>query len=216
MNTTVEKTLQMPTAVLIVRELEAALKAEEKKRQYFYETIDETKKMEFINGEVYFQSPAKLRHTAAVGHLYKLLNTYVALHKLGFVGFEKTLVSLSRNDYEPDICYFDTAKAKKFKSDQMQFPVPNFVVEVLSESTERHDRVTKFNDYAAHGVKEYWIIDAKGKFVEQYELQDGDFQLLSKSKDGLIESVAVDGFAVQIKAIFNEADNLAALKKIVS
>lgn len=206
----------MPNAVLFARKLDAALKLEQKKRQEFYREIDEGRKMEFINGEVYFQSPAKLRHTTAVGHLYSLLNAYVSVHGLGFVGSEKMLVSLTRNDYEPDICYFSPLKAKGFKSDQIQFPAPDSVVEVLSESTERRDRTTKFRDYAAHGISEYWIVDAKNRVVEQYELKGEEYLLLLKSKDGLIESVSLKGFAIPIKAVFSNRENMAALKKIVA
>ncbi|MDZ4705178.1 MAG: Uma2 family endonuclease [Saprospiraceae bacterium] len=33
------------------------------------------------------------------------------------------------------------------------------------------DRTTKFQDYAAHGVPEYWIIDPNNQPVGQYWLQ---------------------------------------------
>ena len=66
MNITVEKTLEMPNAVLFARQLEVALKKEQKKREHFYSIIDENKKIEFINGQIYFQSPVKLRHNSAM------------------------------------------------------------------------------------------------------------------------------------------------------
>ncbi len=216
MNITVEKTLEMPNAVLFARKLDAALKAEQKKRQYFYQIIDENKKMEFINGEIVFQSPVKLRHNSATKLACKLLDTFVARHHLGFVGVEKILVSLTRNDYEPDICFFGNEKAKNFTSKQMQFPAPDLVVEVVSESTEKTDRETKFQDYAAHGVVEYWIIDPDKETVEQYVLQSEEYELVLKAKDGVIESVVVVGFRINVRAIFNEAENLATLKMLIS
>jgi Uma2 family endonuclease len=36
---------------------------------------------------------------------------------------------------------------------------PELVVEVLSPSTTKNDRQTKFNSYEKAGVKEYWIVD---------------------------------------------------------
>ena len=215
MNITVEKTLEMPNAVLFARKLDAALKAEQKKRRHFYKIIDENKKMEFINGEVYFQSPAKLWHTQAVGKLSQLLATYVAKKQLGIIATEKLLISLSRNDYEPDICFFTLVKSKNFTPRQMQFPAADFVVEVLSESTERHDRVTKFQDYAAHGISEYWLVDPEHELVEQYVLQNGEYELALKSNSGQIESVAVKGFTIPIRAIFDESEWIVALESIV-
>ncbi|MFZ1700397.1 MAG: Uma2 family endonuclease [Pyrinomonadaceae bacterium] len=216
MNITVEKTLEMPNAVLFARKLDAALKAEQKKRQHFYKIIDENKKMEFINGEILFQSPVKMQHNTAMLRLVRLLSTYVSNRSLGYVGVEKILVSLTRNDYEPDICFFGIEKSVDFKPRQMQFPAPDFVVEILSESTEQHDRETKFLDYAAHGVSEYWIVDPENETVEQFLLTGEEYDLALKAKDGVIESVAVNGFSIPIKAIFDESENLTVLRSFVS
>jgi len=216
MNITVEKTMEMPNAVLFARKLDAALKAEQKKRQHFYKIIDENRKMEFINGEIFFQSPVKLLHNEATGNLFQLLKAYVSTNKLGFVGIEKILVSLTRNDYEPDVCFFGNEKSKSFTPKQMQFPAPDFVVEVVSDSTERTDRETKFQDYAAHGVREYWIVDPDKATVEQYLLQSEEYELLLKAKDGEIESIAIEGFRIPIRAIFDEAENLAALRTLIA
>ena len=216
MNITVEQTLEMPNAVLFVRKVEAALEAERKKREHFYEIVEENKKMEFINGEIIIHSPVKLQHNSATKLLCGLLNTFVIKNDLGFVGIEKIMISLTRNDYEPDICFFGKEKAKKFKPKQAQFPAPDFVVEVLSDSTARIDRETKFQDYAAHGVGEYWIVDPEKETVEQYLLQNEEYELLLKAKDGEIESVVLNGFRIPIPAIFDETKNLSALGKIIS
>ena len=208
--------MEMPNAVLFARKLDAALKAEQKKRQHFYKIIDENRKMEFINGEIFFQSPVKLLHNEATGNLFQLLKAYVSTNKLRFVGIEKILVSLTRNDYEPDVCFFGNEKSKSFTPKQMQFPAPDFVVEVVSDSTERTDRETKFQDYAAHGVREYWIVDPDKATVEQYLLQSEEYELLLKAKDGEIESIAIEGFRIPIRAIFDESENLEALRTLIA
>ena len=151
MNLTVEQVLKMPNAVLFERKVKAALEAEQKKRLHFYQIVDENKKMEFINGEIIFHSPVKLQHNSATKLLCGLLNAFVIKHDAGFIGIEKIMISLSRNDYEPDVCFFGSEKSAKFTPKQMRFPAPDFVIEVLSDSTEKSDRETKFQDYAAHG-----------------------------------------------------------------
>lgn len=144
MNISVNQIMEMPNAAILAGRLKSALEEEQKNRRHFYEIIEEDKKMEFINGEIIFQSPAKLRHTKSIKLLTKLLDTYVETENLGFVGSEKMLISLTRNDYEPDICFFDKSKSQNFKPEQMQFPAPDIAVEVLSPSTEKYDRETKF------------------------------------------------------------------------
>lgn len=216
MNITVEQTLEMPDAVLFARKLKSALEAEQKKREHFYEIVDENKKMEFINGEIIFHSPVKLQHNSATGLIYNLLKTYVIKNDLGFVGIEKIMISLTRNDYEPDVCFFGKEKAKKFTKKQMRFPAPDLAIEVLSDSTEKADREIKFQDYAAHGVEEYWIVDAEKETIEQYFLQNEQYELLLKSNSGEIKSVVLPDFKIPIRAVFKEAENLSALTKIVS
>ncbi|MEY4539280.1 MAG: hypothetical protein RLZZ306_1037, partial [Bacteroidota bacterium] len=34
------------------------------------------------------------------------MSIYSDIHQLGFVGIEKIMITLTRNDYEPDICFF--------------------------------------------------------------------------------------------------------------
>jgi Uma2 family endonuclease len=211
-----ESILEMPNAVLLVDKVKSRLADERKRRRHFYEIVEENKKMEFINGEIIFHSPVKLQHNSATKLLCKLLDTFVIKHKLGFVGIEKIMVSLTRNDYEPDVCFFGNEKAKNFTAKQAQFPAPDFVVEVLSDSTAKNDRETKFQDYAAHGVGEYWIVDAEKQTVEQYFLQNEQYELLLKAKDGTIESVVLPNFKIPIRAIFDETENLNALANLIS
>lgn len=47
---------------------------------------------------------------------------------------------------------------------------PRFVMEVLSESTEKYDRTTKKEIYQEQDIDEYWIVDWKRKKVEIYTL----------------------------------------------
>ncbi len=216
MQVSLETILEMPNAFLLVDKVKSRLDEEQKRRRHFYKIVEENKKMEFINGEIIFHSPVRLQHNDATFLLGMLLKAFVNKNKLGFVGVEKIMVSLTRNDYEPDLCFFGNAKAKNFKRKQAQFPAPDFVVEVLSDSTAKNDRETKFQDYAAHGVQEYWIVDAEKETIEQYFLQNEQYELLLKAKDGAIESVVLPEFKIPIRAIFDETENLEMLAKLIA
>ena len=54
---------------------------------------------------------------------------------------------------------------------------PDLVVEVLSPSTAKRDKVEKKNAYERGGVKEYWIVSPKEGIVDQYVLADGNLVL---------------------------------------
>jgi Uma2 family endonuclease len=211
-----DKLLHSPRLPIYVQEFQAVLADEARKRQNFYAQITEQDKAEFINGEIIFHSPVKLRHNIVSKRLLVLLDTHVSLHGLGLVGYEKIMVSLTRNDYEPDICFFDKIKAETFKPDQMRFPAPDFIVEVLSDSTASTDREVKFDDYAAHGITEYWLIDPVAETVEQYTLQDQAYELVIKAQTGQIISCAISHFEIPIRAIFDESVNRTTLLQLLA
>ncbi len=211
----IQQLMQSPRLPQLTRQFQAILRAEQEKRQRFYEEMPDAQKVEFINGEVIVHSPVKFRHSSASGNLYTLLQAFVQKHNLGYVGHEKLLVTLTRNDYEPDICFFGQTKAQTFTPDQVKFPAPDLVVEILSESTEAVDRGIKFEDYALHGVAEYWIIDPKPESVEQYLLQDERYGLAVKVKTGPIQSVVIPGFDIPVRAIFDAAEQFSALQAML-
>ena len=103
----------------------------------------------------------------------------------------------------------------KLQPDQMIFPAPDFVAEVLSPSTERADRGVKFEDYAAHGVGEYWLIDPENERLEQYLLEGDSYQLAFKADNGVVASRVVAGFAIPVQALFDEEENLAVLARLL-
>jgi Uma2 family endonuclease len=203
-----------PRAPSMVNELLYRLQIEQQKREKFYQDIDDDMKVEFINGEIIVHSPVKKEHTIAAGYLYKLLDTYVQIHKLGFVGYEKVMISLIRNDYEPDVVYFSPEKAQHFKEGHWKYPAADMAVEVLSKDTKKRDLGIKFQDYALHGIEEYWVIDPIKKTVEQYFLQNGVYELALKINKGEISSKVVKDFSINIAAIFESEAHLDALEKI--
>jgi Uma2 family endonuclease len=205
--------LESPSAPLLANRLITALEEEKKRWEKFYH--DDDMKVEFINGEIIVHSPVKKEHTDATGFLYHLLDIYVRIHALGYVGYAKVLTALTRNDYEPDVVFFGVEKAAHFRKGHWKYPAPDFVVEVLSDGTEHRDRGIKFNDYAAHGVAEYWIIDPQDETIEQYFLDGEMYKLHLKLSEGPIRSKVVEGFAIEVKAVFEEEVNLAELRRIL-
>lgn len=129
---------------------------------------------------------------------------YVKKEKLGKVGYEKVMVRLTRNDYEPDICFWNAEKAAAFQPKQSAFPPPDFVIEILSDSTRDRDYGIKMTDYALHGVQEYWIVNTEQEAIEQYVLDGNTFRLAQKLKDGLLIAEAVPGFGIRVKEVFAE------------
>ncbi len=213
----IAKLLSLPNALIIVNKVSNVLENERQRREQFYNEISEFEKAEFINGEIIIHSPVKKEHHDVASGLFKLIDCYVLTHNLGFVGYDKIMINLTRNDYEPDICFFNQEKAKDFKKEQSLFPAPDLVVEVLSKKTKTNDRGIKFDDYEAHQILEYWIIDPQIEMVEQYRLnKTGAYELILKANKGTIECFPIQGFILEIEAIFDKEKNLEMLRNILA
>lgn len=187
---------------------------EQLRRKEFYEWLTPNIKAEWIEGEIIMHSPVNFAHNKVTGNLFFLLKHFTFIkQKNDYVGIEKILTRFTRNDYEPDICYFSEAKAEKFKSDQNIFPVPDFIVEVVSKSSVKIDREIKFEDYELHQVSEYWIIDPMLETIEQYVLKNGKYELQTIEND-TIESAVVKGFHIPLKAIFDNKEHQKWLSEL--
>ncbi|MDA0811726.1 MAG: Uma2 family endonuclease [Verrucomicrobia bacterium] len=201
--------------VEVVDALQAQITQEREKRARFYQEMTPDQKVEFVDGEVIVHSPAKNRYLDVTKRILRLLDTFVDLHRLGEVKSEKCLCVFPRNDYEPDIVFFSKVIVASLTPDTMKFPIPDLVIEVLSESTQHRDRGVKFEDFQAHGVGEYWLIDAEAEVVEQYRLRGPVYELVLKSGTGEIRSEVVADFAVPIRAFFDGEENLTALRGLI-
>ena len=210
-----EPILHSPQLPEISQSILRKLDEERRVRQQFYVDMTPEQKVEFINGEIILQSPARNVHLDVTGWIFVLLRTFVARRQLGTVKAEKCLCAFPRNDYEPDIVFFGSEKSAALSTETMKFPIPELAVEVLSESTAARDRGVKFEDFESHGVKEYWIVDAEAQFVEQYVNQGNKFDLVMKSHTGELRSVAVLGLVVQVPSFFGTEANLAALRTMI-
>ncbi|WP_460909421.1 Uma2 family endonuclease [Spirosoma areae] len=210
--------LESPKAPQIIQQVQAILNDEKNRRQAFYEWMDDDVKAEFINGEIVVHSPALHKHNAVVMLLGTLLSAFVNEREIGVVLVEKALVELTRNSYEPDICYFGPAKAAMIKPDLLYYPAPDLIVEVLSKSTQKNDREIKFEDYATHGVAEYWIIDPTRQTIELFTL-DADteaYALAGLFRVGqTVSSQQLTGFTIPVKAAFDAGANVAALRTLL-
>lgn len=195
--------------------LQEQIRQERGKREKFYAEMTDEQKVEFIDGEVILHSPARNAHLDVTANIATLLRTFVQTRKLGEVKSEKCLCVFPRNDYEPDVVFFGPAKAATFAPNTMKFPVPDLTIEVLSESTASRDRGVKYEDFAAHGVGEYWIVDADRAVVEQYVLRGGEFELMLKSGTGELRSEVVPGFRVPVRAFFDAQEQHAALRELL-
>jgi len=199
-----------------VEELTLFLQQEKERRLAFYEWLDEDKKAEFIDGEIVVHSPARKIHITALSNLAEQIKAFVVKKSLGLVLKEQALIRMKRSDFMPVLVFFSNEKAAGIKDDTKIYPLPDFIVEFLSASTEKIDRGKKFVEYALNGVKEYWMVNADEKYVEQYLLIGQEYLLKGKYDMGeAVECIVLKGLLIDVASIFDEKESQIAMQKIL-
>jgi Uma2 family endonuclease len=80
----------------------------------------------------------------------------------------------------------------------------DLVIEILSPSTIRHDRLVKFRKYQLAGVREYWIVDPDSKTVEIFILENGRYITVRYEDCETAPVTVLPGCQIDLKAVFAE------------
>jgi len=161
------------------------------------------KKYEIIEGELTMSPSPTTDHQEISIRLTNAIFSYVDKHKLGKVYPAPIDVVLSITDIvQPDIVFISSERTDIITKKNI-IAAPDLVIEILSESTETLDRVTKKNLYERYGVREYWIVDPSAKIIEQHILENKAFRFIGKFESGQsIDVSTIEGLTVKLKDVF--------------
>ncbi|HEY3817238.1 MAG TPA: Uma2 family endonuclease [Polyangiaceae bacterium] len=80
---------------------------------------------------------------------------------------------------------------------------PDLVVEVVSPSSRRYDRVKKLRWYAELGVPEYWLVDPAARTVERLVLREGVFSIAtSLSDEEVFQPASLEGLEIPLARLW--------------
>jgi Uma2 family endonuclease len=88
---------------------------------------------------------------------------------------------------------------------------PDIAVEVVSPSPrdERRDRIEKMDDYAAFGVRYYWILDPSLQSLEVFELLGERYARAARATEGRMDPVpGCQELAIELDALWEELSRL--------
>ncbi len=167
-----------------------------------YRAWDDGQRWELIGGEAFCMSPAPaVRHQVIVGRLFgELLQHFRGRPCLPLVS--PVDVKLSVGDVvQPDIVVI-CDRSKILESHIAG--APDLAVEVVSPSSQRHDRVRKLRLYAASGVREYWLVQPYPAVIEVLQLTGPDYRIAGAYTDtDTLRSPSFPGLALDLSALFN-------------
>jgi Uma2 family endonuclease len=167
--------------------------------------MDERIRAELVDGELYMMAAPEQRHQEILTELLRQLATFLRGHpcKVFPAPFG---VRLSQNEdtvFEPDIVVVcDKTKLNGKICDG----VPDLVVEIISPSSMRYDRVFKFNRYLRAGVREYWIVDGETNSIQAYTLENGQYIAAVYSDTDTAPVGVLEGCNISLSDVFPAAE----------
>ncbi len=135
-----------------------------------YYALPDEQRVELIDGVFYDMSAPYMSHQMIALDIYSQIRDYINSKNGNCIPFAAPCdVQLDKDDktmVQPDvmiICDRDKIAKKKV------YGAPDFVIEILSESTKKKDMTLKLTKYENAGVKEYWIVDSDKKRIIVYD-----------------------------------------------
>ena len=130
---------------------------------------------ELIGGKAVAMSPRPMyNHNHIAFNIAVLFSNYLRGKPCTVIPDGTDLYLTEEDRFVPDVMV--VCDRDKIRRDGVH-GAPDLVVEVLSPSTMRNDRMHKKEVYQACGVREYWLVDPENRTIEQYLLQDGKLEL---------------------------------------
>lgn len=139
------------------------------------EALPEGVRAELINGELYMLASPSFEHQELSMDLsvqiYNYINSRNGKCKVVAAPFAVYLHNDDKNYFEPDISVIcDKCKIDKNGC----HGAPDWIIEIVSPSSQKMDCVLKLKEYRKAGVREYWIVDAEEKTVTVHRFEKGD------------------------------------------
>lgn len=134
--------------------------------------IEDPPHFELLDGCLKEKPEAAVWHDILLFDLLRFLGNYIDARSLGkLVGATTPLRISAYHGRKPDI-FFIPKSLYSLVGKNVFRGIPPLVIEILSPSNEREDRIQKKREYASLGVSQYWIVDFPRRQIEVYQLRE--------------------------------------------
>ena len=158
---------------------------------------------QLIDGELILAPSPTTRHQRISLRLAVELTQHIERTGLGEACIAPLdVVFPDREVYQPDILFVSNERRGIITEANIQ-GAPDLVVEILSPSTQRHDRGHKQNVYAERGVREYWIVDPDARTLEVLSAgANGWTPTTTFSAEDVLVSPLLPGLSIDLGQVF--------------
>lgn len=167
---------------------------------------DDGTKYEIVDGVLYMSPAPDFAHQLCLSRIVAFLKIAIEFTGRGIVLCAPFDVQLPGRPgvVQPDIIVILNANRHILTPARAE-GAPDLVIEVASPSTAGYDRRTKQDAYARAGVREYWIVDPRGRTLELLVLDGEAYLSLGVYQGGAtIPSRVVPDLPVTVGQFFAE------------
>lgn len=173
------------------------------KKEEFYTIEDiyalpDGERAELIDGEIYYMAPPGWKHQRISSKLHQVIANYIdSNHGECQVLAAPFAVFLNEDDInyvEPDISVIcDESKL----DEKGCHGAPDWVIEIVSQSSKARDYMTKLFKYRTAGVREYWIVDPEKQMISVYGFEKDMVEQYNFGAD--VPAGIYDGFSIRLE-----------------
>ena len=191
---------------------EAAPVYETKKKKYTiedYYALPDDQRVELIDGVFYNMSAPSFQHQMVCLDLGVMLKNYIKSKGGNCIPFLSPVdVQLDCDDktmVQPDVLVLcDRSKLIK----RCIYGAPDFIIEVLSESTKRKDIIKKSAKYLEAGVREYWMVDLEKERVTVHYFEKDEIFTIYGRNDEIPVGIFEGELKIPMAEIFGALEGL--------
>jgi excisionase family DNA binding protein len=111
---------------------------------------------------------------------------------------------LEFNVVQPDLFYVSAAQEPIVKDARID-GAPTLVIEVISPSSSRKDRLQKMRIYQKAKIQHYWLLDPLAKSLECFAWHDGLYALVASGMDEeVLEHPDFTGLLIPLKSLWSK------------
>jgi Uma2 family endonuclease len=168
--------------------------------------VDEWKRYEIIDGELFVTRAPHWQHQGAAGNIYLELQIWSRTSGLGETRQTPGVIFTDADNVIPDVVWISNERLSQLLDEEGHLTgAPELIVEVLSPgvTNERRDREAKLKLYSLKGVQEYWIADWRLQQIEIYRREAAQLRLIATLlPNDEITSPLLPGFSAQVQRFF--------------
>lgn len=173
---------------------------------------------EWVDGVVYKMSPIRDTHYLISSYLARLLGTYFEIKPIGRLRQDPFVMRL------PDVPSMRQPDLQIILNDNPNDLTPTYMngaadicIEIVSPGSVDMDRGTKYREYEAGGVGEYWIIDPLRTEAMFHRLNEaGLYQLHLANEAGIYQTAMLPALQLHVLTLWRSEANMPGPAAVLS